>query len=271
MEYEKYYELTERTGWRVTDLDWGRFAEDAAAGLVGDFERDSLLGTAVIEYGVPHYGEVWSRVRSLRDDWELWQFTTLWTGEEHRHSYSLKKACELLGITSQIQQDLDAVVRFPFAAEQKASCPDDCYSTVPGMLAYAMIQELATNKFYTYAAKRSASPALRELFSLIGADEMRHHVFFRDALRERWTASTDKAWFSDQVFRAAQSFKMPHLIYKLQEPFFEGGDWVVSTELKIQLARCFSFDLELLGRLAVAHPTTPLPPAAARELGANGT
>lgn len=250
MRYDEYYELTEKTGWRITDLDWDQLGRDGEAGSVSDFDRAALQGTAVIEYGVPHYSEVWSRVHDLRHDWELWQFTTLWTGEEHRHSYSLSKACRVLGIESNIATDLDAVSRFEFAAAQKQSCPDDCYSTVPGMLAYALIQELATNRFYTYAAKQATSAPLKELLTLIAGDEMRHHVFFRDALRERWEASTDRAWFSDQIFRAARAFKMPHLIYKLQEPFFEGGDWVVSDTLLPLLARCFSFDMELLGRLA---------------------
>jgi hypothetical protein len=118
------------------------------------------------------------------------------------------------------------------------------------MLTYAMIQELATNRFYTMAAKRSDSPVLKELFSLIGGDEMRHHVFFRETLQARYATSPDRAWFTDQVFRAARAFKMPHLIYGLQEGFFEGGDWNIGAEMKVQLARCFSFDFGLIARLA---------------------
>ena len=256
MKYEAYYELSEKTGWRVGDIDWNELAAEAEAGLVGEFDRAALLGTAVIEHGVPHYADVWSRVRGLADDWELWQFTTLWTGEEHRHSYALKKACDVLGMTAAIEGEIAAVSHFPFAAEQKKSCPDDCYSTVPGMLAYALIQELATNRFYTVAAKRATSPTLKKLFSAIGGDEMRHHVFFRDTLRDRYEQSADKAWFSDQVFRAAQSFKMPHLIYHLQEAFFEGGDWDIGMEMKIQLARCFSFDPQLIMRLVADNPVS---------------
>jgi hypothetical protein len=261
MHYEEYFELTEKTGWRVSDFDWDQLVKDAADGLISDFDRQSLLATAVIEHGVPHYGEVWTRVAGLSKDWELWQFTTLWTGEEHRHSYALKKACHILGIADAIADDLEAVATFPFAVEQKKSCPDDCYSTVPGMLSYAMIQELVTNKFYTFAGKRATSQVLRDLIMAIGQDEMRHHVFFREALRERYERSTDKPWFTSQCFQAAAAFKMPHLIYKLQEPFFEGGDWTVSHELAPQLARCFSFDMDLLGKLAQLVSKMATPPA----------
>jgi hypothetical protein len=248
MRYEEYYELTERTGWRVCDLDWSRLQAEADAGLVSDFDRSALTGTAVIEHGVPHYGEVWSLVEGLREHWQLWQFTTLWTGEEHRHSYSLKKACDLLGLP--LAEDLDVVATFPFAVAQKQSCELDCYRTVAGMLTYAMIQELATNRFYLLAAKRTASPFLKKLFTLIAGDEIRHHCFFRDTLRAKYEESPDRAAFVEQVFRAAQAFKMPHLIYNLHAEFFEGGDWTVSDELVIQLGRCFAFDAGLLARLA---------------------
>jgi Fatty acid desaturase len=247
--YEQYYELAERHGWRVTDLDWSQLAADAAGGLVSDLDRGALLGTAVIEHGVPHYSEVWGLVEDLRDNWDLWQFTTLWTGEEHRHSYALKKACDVLGIGDQIALDLAAVTSFRFAEAQKQSCADDCYKSVPGMLAYAIIQELATNHFYLTIAKRSASPFVKDLLARIAGDEMRHHVFYREALRAGFATTRDPVWYSDQVYRATRAFKMPHLIYELQVPFFEGGNWKIELDLQVQLARCFSFDPALLGRL----------------------
>lgn len=261
MLYEEYYELAERTGWRVSDLDWSQLQADVDAGLVSDFDRSALTGTAVIEHGVPHYAEVWSLVEGLRDHWQLWQFTTLWTGEEHRHSYALKKACDQLGLA--IEDELDAVATFPFATTQKQSCELDCYRTIAGMLTYAMIQELATNRFYLMAAKRSSSPFLKRLFTLIAGDEMRHHCFYRDTLRATYEASPDRAAFIDQVFRATQAFKMPHLIYNLQTSFFEGGNWMIGDDLVIQLGRCFSFDLGLLARLVAARTSVAAPPAAA--------
>ena len=58
MRYEDYYELSEKMGWRATDLEWDDLRRHQDAGLIGDFERKALLGTAVIEHGVPHYAEV---------------------------------------------------------------------------------------------------------------------------------------------------------------------------------------------------------------------
>ncbi len=254
MRYDEYFELSEKNGWRIGDLDWPALVADDAAGLVSDADRAALLGTTVIEHGVPHYGEVWSLVEELRSNWELWQFTTLWTGEEHRHSFALKKACDLLGITPAIADDLEQVTVARFAELQKQSCATDCYKTVPGMLTYAIIQELATHKFYVLAARATRSPFLRRLFSEIGADEMRHHVFYRDALRDGWERAADRGAYLDRIVEATRAFKMPHLIYQLQVAFFEGGTWEIGPEIKAQLARCFSFDFGLLMRLAADNP-----------------
>jgi hypothetical protein len=205
----------------------------------------------------------------------------LWTGEEHRHSYALKKVCDALGITKQIETDLERVTQFKFAETQKASCPTDCYRTVPGMLAYTVIQELATNKFYSLAAKRAKSPFLRRLFQLIAGDEMRHHVFYREALRDLYATAEDKAAYSNEVFHAAKAFRMPHLIYDLQMEFFEHGDWSIGMlgklAFKAQLAKCFSFDARLIHRLITQNVSQELErssdrvPVAATLSGAGGS
>jgi hypothetical protein len=253
MRFNEYYELSEKHSWRTTDLDWDQLKREQDAGLVDDFDVKALHGTAVIESGVPHYGEVWSMVRDLRRHWELWQFTSIWTGEESRHAYALDKACKVLGVHDGIDADLQLVANFPFASTQKASCPTDCYRSVPGMLTYTVIQELATQKFYGIAAKHTRSPFMRKLFQLIGADEMRHHVYYREALAELHAASDRKTEYSDEVFHAVRSFRMPHLVYDVQTGFFEKGEWSVGTLAKVafkaQLARCFAFDARLLARL----------------------
>jgi hypothetical protein len=192
-------------------------------------------------------------VAGLRKHWDLWQFTSLWTGEESRHAFALDKACHVLAVDKAIAGDLDLVSHFPFASTQKASCPSDCYRSVAGMLTYTVIQELATQKFYSLAAKQTKSPFLRKMFNLIGADEMRHHVFYREALAELHATAADPAAYSDEVFHAVRSFRMPHLVYDVQTDFFENGGWSIGTlgkvAFKAQLARCFAFDARLLARL----------------------
>lgn len=253
MRYDEYYELSEKNTWRVCEIDWDLLAAEARDGLVTPADRAALVGTAVIEHGVPHYAEVWSLVEGLRKHWQLWQFVTLWTGEEHRHSYALHKACTVLGETGPLETDLDVVRDIAFAEKQKESCPADCLRTVPGMVTYATIQELATFRFYSTAAKRTQSTVLRRLFSEIGADEMRHHVFYREALHEGYQQAADRAWYVDRVAEATGAFLMPHAIYQLQVDFFESGLWNPGPDIVPQLARCFAFDADLMRRLAAAH------------------
>jgi hypothetical protein len=125
------------------------------------------------------------------------------------------------------------------------------------MLTYAVIQELATQKFYTIAAKRTASPFLRRLWSLIGADEMRHHVFYKEHLQSAYEAAADQRWYVDQVYAATRSFKMPHEIYGVQGAVFD-HDFGIEESMLPQLARCFAFDTALLGRLATDHAPRPV-------------
>lgn len=254
--YDEYFEISEKHGWRVSDLDWNELTADDQAGRVSEFDKQALIATAVIEHGVPHYGEVWALVEGLREEWELWQFTTLWTGEESRHAYALGKACTLLGLDARSAPDLEAVSLFPFAQTQKRSCPTDCYRSIPGMLAYTVIQELATQRFYTYVSKRTKSPFVRKLLALIAADELRHHVFYRDAMQRLYQESKDRPAYSERVFEAVRAFKMPHLFYGLQADFFEHGDWsfgaVSKLAFKAQLARCFAFDPSLVAKLIAA-------------------
>src|SRR5690349_6289002 len=113
MRFNEYFELSEKHSWRATELDWDVLRRERDAGLIEDFDIQALHGTTVIESGVPHYGEVWSMVFDLRKHWDLWQFTSLWTGEESRHAFALDKACHVLDVDKAIAADLELVSHFP--------------------------------------------------------------------------------------------------------------------------------------------------------------
>ena len=96
----------------------------------------------------------------------------------------------------------------------------------------------------------ATSPDLR-ILEYAGADQTNplDEAGGEDRMTTRYATSTDKEAFSDQCFAAAQAFKMPHVIYGLQHAFFEDGPWSALDEVMPQLARAFSFDMQLLGRL----------------------
>jgi hypothetical protein len=217
-EFERYFRTSEEIGWRATDLDWANIDLDN----VSELDRQTALGTSVIEHGVPHYAALWQRVKGIEEDWNLWQFTVLWAGEEHRHSYCLKRFADALGIQSSREYyDMEKegaffyeqVMRAPFADLTNASCASGCYSTVPGMLVYTILQELRTWRYYFGMARQTQSEFCRKLFTNIAKDEMRHHVFYSNAIASRYAECTDKKWFEAMAVEAFMRFKMPHEIY----------------------------------------------------------
>lgn len=143
-EFEKYFEMSEQSGWRITDLNWNKIDYRN----ISEFDKQLILAVAIIEHGVPYYTEAWSRVSGISEEWELWQFVTLWAGEEHRHSFSLKKLADLLDINGDAryydkaakgEYYYNQVAESNFARLHKEHCPTDCYSTIGGMVTYAAI------------------------------------------------------------------------------------------------------------------------------------
>jgi rubrerythrin len=258
--YLDYFELTERKGWRLQDLPW----DTPDLERVSDADRAAVVATSVIESGVPHYTKLWDMVDGFRSDWELAQFVTLWAGEEERHNVALNKLTRILGANPEAEYARVATHDFPRA--QKASCPTRCYETIPGMLTYTVLQELVTWKFYSCAAKATKSRLVRETFRRIGEDEMRHHVWYRDALRARYESASDREWFASKIEDAVRHFSMPHSIFHLQEKFFDVDSDVVGKlgqlDIKMKAARALSFDKSLLARLMLARPDAVVPAGA---------
>jgi len=248
--YLDYFELTERKGWRLTDLPW----DSPDIDQVSAADRAAVLATSVIESGVPHYTKLWDLVEGFADDWELANFVTLWAGEEERHNVALNRLARVVGASAEAEPEYRRVAEYEFPKAQKAECPSRCYNTIPGMLTYTVLQELVTWKFYSSAARQTKCRLVREAFSLVGADEMRHHVWYRDALKARYQASADKASYADRIVEAVRHFRMPHSIFRLQEKFFDQESRVVGTlgllDIKMKAARALAFDASVLARLA---------------------
>jgi rubrerythrin len=217
-EFERYFQTSEEVGWRTTDLDWGKIDLEN----VSELDRQTTLGTSIIEHGVPHYAALWQRVAKIEDDWNLRQFAALWAGEEHRHSYCLKRLADSLGIRSSNEYfDIeeagaffyDRVARARFVENHSASCASGCYATIPGMLVYTTLQELRTWRYYFGMARETKSAFCKALFMNIAKDEMRHHVFYSNALASRLERAEDRRWFEAMAMEAFVAFKMPHDLY----------------------------------------------------------
>jgi acyl-[acyl-carrier-protein] desaturase len=86
------------------------------------------------------------------------------------------------------------------------------------MLAYAMVQELATGLSYRNLRQRLVGscddPALRKLLGLLGVDEQAHHRFFLKAVR--LFLCHDREGTLRQLRRVLHNFAMP-AIYELAD------------------------------------------------------
>ena len=268
-EFEKYYEMSENTGWRINDLNWKKIDIEN----ISVFDKQVILATSVIEHGVPHYTDTWTKVRGIENEWELWQFVTLWAGEEHRHSFGLKKLADILDIQGDAKyynqstkgEDYYKIIsEIPFAHKHKKHCSTDCYSTIGGMLTYTAIQELVTAKYYQNAIKKTKSRFLKDLLGLIAKDEFKHHAFYGHAIKRYYEKSLDKDQYIDDVYNATINFSMPHLIYDVGFDFFDKEDIISNfdvIEMKLRMAKLFSFSKRLIKNLAVSNK------AQASELG----
>jgi len=86
-----------------------------------------------------------------------------------------------------------------------------------GMLAYAMVQELATGLNYRNLRERveeEGDPALSRLLGLLSVDEQAHHSFFLRAVR--LFLAHDRPATLHQLHRVLHTFTMP-IIYELDD------------------------------------------------------
>lgn len=241
----KYFEMTEKKGWRLQDLPWERADWERAS----ERDRRAVLATSAIESGVPHYTKLWLLTDGFSQDWELAQFVSLWAGEEERHNVALQRASVALGINQ--GDNYQAIASFDFVKRQKDSCPTGCYQTITGMLTYTMMQEIVTWKFYSQAAKQSSSTFLATLFGKLAEDEMRHHVWYREALKTRFARATPKEQETSlqSLVEAVNHFEMPHFYYQMYEEYFATNEVLgrlSQLDIKLRLAKVFTFDKRII-------------------------
>lgn len=256
-EFEKYFEMSEKSGWRTTDLNWNKIDKEN----ISDIDKQAILATAIIEHGVPHYSDTWSMVKGIEKEWELWQFVTLWAGEEHRHSYALKKLADILDIVSDAkyyektekgEYYYKQISETPFAKMHKDICKTDCYSSIGGMLTYTALQELVTAKYYQAVCKSTKSKFIKELFGNIAKDELKHHAFYAQAISRYYDKSDNKEAYLKDVYNAVVSFEMPHKIYAKDFNFFEYYDMLSKMDLievKLRAGKFLAFSPQLVKEL----------------------
>ena len=204
--YREFFERAERKRrWSLRDdIPWGQCnpaLDPAVADIVESF--------CAVELYLPDY------VRNAMSIWRpsracAW-FYANWGYEESKHSLAL--ADWLLRSRARTEEQMTDLEGRVFAFEWRV--PHD---SPVGMLAYAMVQELATGLSYRNLRQRLVGsgddPALRKLLGLLGVDEQAHHSFFLKAVR--LFLRHDREGTLRQLRRVLHNFAMP-AIYEMAD------------------------------------------------------
>jgi len=199
--YRGFFDLAERNRrWSLRDdIPWdqtNRSLNPAVATVVESF--------CAVEMYLPDYvGRAMSGFRSSRA--QTW-FYANWGYEESKHSLALGDWLLRSGMRSEAQMADLADEVFTHEWVPPLDSP-------VGMLAYAMVQELATAMYYRNLHRRLAEmggdPALSRLLVLLRIDEQTHHRFFLETIKIHLRHDRDGTL--QQLHQVLHHFAMPAL------------------------------------------------------------
>ena len=203
--YRDYFDRAEKKRrWSLReDIPWKECNPNlnpAVADLVETF--------LAVEMQLPDY--VASAMTRARNSRACSWFYANWGYEESKHSLALGDWLLRSGSRSEEQMaDMESQV-----FSHKWDVP---HESPVGMLAYAMVQELATGLNYRNLRCRvddEGDPALSRLLGFLGVDEQAHYGFFLRAVR--LFLKHDRPETLRQLHRVLHNFTMP-VIYELDD------------------------------------------------------
>ena len=203
---ERYLKRFETSGWnRYNDFDFA----DIRPELLTDQQMDSLRTAMLVEDHIPGYAKAYHRLFALDPglpDQELdirrqmLHFVFKWTSDEDRHAHTLENYIRASGRVD--GASLSAEMRRATVKPYDAPHEDPMQMAV-----YTVIQEKATQVFYSCLRDAADEPVLKTVLDALSKDEARHCGFFADLLRT-YMAEPAAGDFA-MVKEAVQAFKMP--------------------------------------------------------------
>lgn len=206
-------ELVKRYLSRFEARDWNRFTGFAFDGirpdLLTDGQIDSLKTALLVEDHIPGYSRAYSDMFALDPGLpaaelafrrQMLHFVFRWSCDEDRHAHTLEnylRACGRVDDEALTREMLATVVR-PYRAP---------HGDALRMTVYTVIQEKATQVFYSCLRDAAAEPVLKDVLARLASDEARHCGFFVDLLKV-FLGDPGGADYA-AVQEAVQEFKMP--------------------------------------------------------------
>ena len=192
--------------WDVeTSVDWSR----ADAGRLTEGQRSAVRFVTFIEDHLPGYFALYQRHFPLGEDTdpaafahnrELYHFTVRWAFEEDTHARALARYQLESGMTdaASLRAELTAEGRKTFTMP---------YDQPVQYFAYALVQEKATQIFYSRLRAAVGDPVLQALLTRLSRDEARHFVFFADVTSRYLREYGDT--MVEPIREVIASFRMP--------------------------------------------------------------
>ena len=192
--------------WDVeTSVDWSR----ADAGRLTEGQRSAVRFVTFIEDHLPGYFALYQRHFPLNEDTgpaafahnrELYHFTVRWAFEEDTHARALARYQLESGMTdaASLRAELTAEGRKTFTMP---------YDQPVQYFAYALVQEKATQIFYSRLRGAVGDPVLQALLTRLSRDEARHFVFFADVTSRYLREYGDT--MVEPIREVIASFRMP--------------------------------------------------------------
>ena len=192
--------------WDVeTSVDWSR----ADAGRLTEGQRSAVRFVTFIEDHLPGYFALYQRHFPLNEDTgpaafahnrELYHFTVRWAFEEDTHARALARYQLESGMTdaASLRAELTAEGRKTFTMP---------YDQPVQYFAYALVQEKATQIFYSRLRGAVGDPVLQALLTRLSRDEARHFVFFADVTGRYLREYGDT--MVEPIREVIASFRMP--------------------------------------------------------------
>ena len=192
--------------WDVeTSVDWSR----ADAGRLTEGQRSAVRFVTFIEDHLPGYFALYQRHFPLNEDTgpaafahnrELYHFTVRWAFEEDTHARALARYQLESGMTdaASLRAELTAEGRKTFTMP---------YDQPVQYFAYALVQEKATQIFYSQLRGAVGDPVLQALLTRLSRDEARHFVFFADVTSRYLREYGDT--MVEPIREVIASFRMP--------------------------------------------------------------
>jgi hypothetical protein len=192
--------------WDVeTSFDWS----GADANKLSDGEQSAVRLVTFVEDHLPGYFALYNKQFPLNEDTDpatfahnrqLYHFTLRWSFEEDQHARVLTRYQLASGMA-----DAEALRRDLYEQGRKQFTMP--YDQPVQYFAYALLQEKATQIFYSQLRAVAGDPLLADILNRLSRDEARHFVFFADVtskyLREYGEA------MADPIREVIASFRMP--------------------------------------------------------------